>query len=147
MNQCVDSSEVVSAIKSVKLGKNVFMGWIFLALVIQAGGFVMLEFTDLMDTSSPAGTGALSSAESPTSVPVTSNEQAQALRDAFARAELIKVRLPALLDPSRRRDAAAEMAAATDSACVGRIGHVVLLYRPNEDSPAAPQPPQDKLIP
>ena len=74
MNQCVDSSEVVSAIKSVKLGKNVFMGWIFLALVIQAGGFVMLEFTDLMDTSSPAGTGALSSAESPTSVPVTSNE-------------------------------------------------------------------------
>jgi RNA-binding protein len=44
--------------------------------------------------------------------------------------ELIKVRLPGL--PREARDTALEdLAARTDSALVGRIGHVAILYRPN----------------
>jgi RNA-binding protein len=48
--------------------------------------------------------------------------------------ELIKVRLPGL--PREERDAAlADLAARTESALVGRIGHVAILYRPNPELP------------
>ena len=44
--------------------------------------------------------------------------------------ELIKVRLPGL--PREERDTAlADLASRTESAMVGRIGHVAILYRPN----------------
>ena len=44
--------------------------------------------------------------------------------------ELIKVRLPGL--PRGERDTAlADLASRTESALVGRIGHVAILYRPN----------------
>jgi len=48
--------------------------------------------------------------------------------------ELIKVRLPGL--PREERDVAlADLALRTDSALVGRVGHVAILYRPNPDLP------------
>jgi RNA-binding protein len=44
--------------------------------------------------------------------------------------ELIKVRLPGL--PREARDTALDdLAARTEAALVGRIGHVAILYRPN----------------
>ncbi|MEN9704495.1 MAG: ribosome assembly RNA-binding protein YhbY [Pseudomonadota bacterium] len=53
-------------------------------------------------------------------------------RRALLDHELIKVRLPGL--PREDRDAAlADLAIRTDSALVGRIGHVAILYRPNPD--------------
>ena len=53
-------------------------------------------------------------------------ETTRALQDH----ELIKVRLPGL--PREERDAAlADLAQRTESALVGRIGHVATLYRPH----------------
>lgn len=84
MNQYVDSSETVSAMKSIKTAKNAFLLLIFLALAVQASGFILLESTDLMDTSSTAPAGELSSAaQPPDQPPATSKEQAQILREAF----------------------------------------------------------------
>ena len=55
-------------------------------------------------------------------------------RRALADHELIKVRLPGL--PREERDAAlADLAARTEAALVGRIGHVAILYRPNPELP------------
>jgi RNA-binding protein len=55
-------------------------------------------------------------------------------RRALQDHELIKVRLPGL--PREERDAAlADLAARTDSALVGRIGHVATLYRTRPDMP------------
>jgi RNA-binding protein len=49
--------------------------------------------------------------------------------------ELIKVRLPGL--PREERDVAlADLALRTQSALVGRIGHVATLYRARKDMPA-----------
>ena len=48
--------------------------------------------------------------------------------------ELIKVRLPGL--PREERDQALEdLAVRSDSALVGRIGHIAVLYRPRKDQP------------
>ena len=55
-------------------------------------------------------------------------------RRALADHELIKVRLPGL--PREERDTAlADLAARTEAALVGRIGHVAILYRPNPELP------------
>ena len=56
------------------------------------------------------------------------------LRDLFTRAELLKVRLPAL-PPQDRQALAGELADAAGASLAGSVGRTVLLYRPNETLP------------
>ncbi len=51
---------------------------------------------------------------------------------ALAVHELIKVRLH---EPEDKRDAATALAAGTDSALCGLVGHTVILYRPHPEHP------------
>ncbi len=53
-----------------------------------------------------------------------------ALDEALASHELVKVRLR---QPANKKEAAAQLAAASGSALCGVVGHTVVLYRPNPD--------------
>ncbi len=55
-----------------------------------------------------------------------------AVADALDRAELVKVRLPAL-PPADRKELAGDLADAVGAAVAGSVGRTVLLYRPNHD--------------
>lgn len=55
-----------------------------------------------------------------------------ALDDALRDHELVKVRLR---EPEDKRGVAAELARASGAALCGVVGHTVILYRPNPDSP------------
>ena len=83
MNQHA-ASEFASAMKPVRTARSIFLLLILVGLVVQATGFVLLEFTALMDTSSAAVEGEKSVSTPPAeTTPAASKEQPRALRDAF----------------------------------------------------------------
>ena len=83
MNQHA-ASEFASAIKPVKTARCLFLLLILVGLLVQAAGFVLLEFTDLMDTPSAAAEGEKSASTLPAeTTPATSKEQSRTLRYAF----------------------------------------------------------------
>jgi RNA-binding protein len=59
---------------------------------------------------------------------------AGALKDLFARQELLKVRLPAGAPPDREA-LAGKLALAAGAVVAGSVGRTVLLYKPNETLP------------
>ena len=61
----------------------------------------------------------------------------QALRDALERHELVKVRLR---QPEDKKRTAVEIAAKCNAALCGVVGHTVILYRPDKDSPGIQLP-------
>lgn len=61
-----------------------------------------------------------------------SDSVVRAIDDALAHHELIKVRL---LTPEDKKGTARELAARTESALCGVVGHTVILYRPHPETP------------
>ena len=57
---------------------------------------------------------------------------ASALKELFARQELLKIRLPAI-PPAERATLAEDLARASGAVIAGAVGRTVLLYRPSED--------------
>lgn len=55
----------------------------------------------------------------------------ESVREALTAHELIKVRF--VDEKERRRELAAELAAAVDAALAGVVGHIAILYRPHPD--------------
>ena len=83
MNQHA-ASEFASAMKPVGTAKCIFLLLILVCLVVQTAGFVLLEFTALMDAPSAAAEGEKSVSTPPAeTMPAASKEQPRALRDAF----------------------------------------------------------------
>ncbi len=62
------------------------------------------------------------------------------LREALAAHELVKVRMRA---PADKRESAAELAATSGAVLVGLIGHTVILYRANPDTPKLELPTRE----
>ncbi len=56
----------------------------------------------------------------------------RAVDEALAAHELVKVRLR---EPEDKKSAAHDLAAGTDSALCGLVGHTVILYRPDPERP------------
>jgi RNA-binding protein len=56
----------------------------------------------------------------------------RAVDEALAAHELVKVRLR---EPEDKRAAAGDLAAGTDAALCGLVGHTVILYRPHPERP------------
>jgi RNA-binding protein len=61
----------------------------------------------------------------------------RAVEQALLDHELIKVRLH---EPADKKGEAAALAAATDSALCGLVGHTIILYRPHPDAPTIKVP-------
>ena len=82
MNQHA-ASEFASAMKPVRTAKCIFLLLILVSLVVQAAGFVLLEFTTQMDTPSAVEGETSVSTPPAETTPAASKEQPRALRDAF----------------------------------------------------------------